>query len=175
MEIKEASFHTLNLVNKIDSTFIVDSILKLKLSENKFSYVIENVKPYGKTYGYDNVDYSEFINSNNRVVFFAFIKEVLAGQIIVIKHWSRFARIEDMRIEKKFRGKGVGTKLIQKSIGWAKSVNTIGMVVETQNVNVKACLFYEKNGFVLGGADMFIYKASELEKDEILLNWYMLF
>ncbi|MBN8569001.1 MAG: GNAT family N-acetyltransferase [Ignavibacteria bacterium] len=175
MKIEEVTAHTLNLVNKIDSTFTVDSILRLKLSDNKYSYEIENVTPYEKKYGYENIDYSAFIDNKDKIVFFVFIDKELAGQVILIKHWSNYASIEDIRVERKFRGKGIGSKLIQKSIEWAKSINSIGIVVETQNVNVKACLFYRKNGFVLGGADMYIYKASELEKNEILLNWYLLF
>lgn len=175
MKIEAINAHTLKLVNKIDSTFTVDSILKLRLSENKFSYEPENVAPYEKKYGFENIDYSAFVDSKDKIVFFAFIDKELAGQAILIKRWSNYASIEDIRIEKKFRSKGVGSKLIQKSIDWAKSINCIGIVVETQNVNVKACLFYQKNGFILGGADMYKYKASELEKDEILLYWYLLF
>jgi GNAT superfamily N-acetyltransferase len=175
MKIEEVTTHTLNLVNKIDSTFTVDSILRLKLSDDKYSYEIENVTPYEKTYGYENIDYSAFIDNKDKIVFFVFIDKELAGQVILIKHWSNYASLEDIRVERKFRGKGIGSKLIQKSIEWAKSINSIGIVIETQNVNVKACLFYQKNGFVLGGADMYIYKASELENNEILLNWYLLF
>lgn len=175
LTIESISNSNLHHINKTDTAFTVDSILKIKLSENKFSYEIESVSPYEKVYGYEKMDYSTFINNKEKTVFFAFVDEELAGQIIVTKHWSFYARIEDIRIQKKFRGQGIGSKLIKRAIEWAKAINCIGMVVETQSVNAKACLFYEKNGFVLGGADIFVYKASPLEKNEILLNWYLLF
>jgi len=175
MKIKPVTIETLNLVNKIESSFIVDSKLNIKLAEGSFSYEIQPVKPYKKIYGYEDIDYSEFIDNHKKIVFLAFDKDELAGQIIVAKNWNSFARIEDIRIEQKHRIKGIGSALMKKAIEWAKLNNFPGMEVETQNVNVKASTFYEKNGFVLGGVSLYAYKAGKEEKDEILLNWYMLF
>ncbi|MBS1493613.1 MAG: GNAT family N-acetyltransferase [Bacteroidetes bacterium] len=175
MKIEAITRNTLNLVNEIDSAFTVDSKLNIKLSDNTFAYEIEKVTPYEKSYGYDKTDYSTYINNKEKIIFLSFADNELAGQVIIVKNWNYYARIDDIRVEKKYRGMGAGSALVKKTIEWAKANNCIGVEVETQNVNVNACLFYRKNGFVLGGANTFIYRASELEKNEILLNWYLLF
>ena len=175
MKIEAATAHTLKLVNKIDSTFTVDSKLEVTLSENLFSYRSVSVSSYEKTYEYDDIDYSVYLNNKDKIIFFAFENEELAGQIILLKYWNRYAYINDIRVSKNFRGKGIGKALMQRAIEWARESDCIGLEVETQDVNVKACLFYEKLGFELGGFDMFRYKSSPKEKDEIALNWYLLF
>ena len=49
-----------------------------------------------------------------------------------------------------------------------------GIMLETQDVNVKACLFYEKNGFILGGVDKELYGAGKYAH-ETALFWYLIF
>ena len=58
MKIEAVTSETLSLVNKIESTFVVQSKLKINLSDDKFSYEILPVSPYEKTYEYDDIDYS---------------------------------------------------------------------------------------------------------------------
>ena len=48
-------------------------------------------------------------------------------------------------------------------------------MLETQNINVAACLFYARCGFVLGGYDRFLYRGLTPETDEIALYWYLIF
>ncbi len=175
MKIEIISHSNLHNINKIDSTFTVDSKLMLNLSNNKFFYEIRTVTPYKKTYNYEYQDYSSYINSDSKTVFFALEDDILAAQIIVIKYWNDYAYINDISVKDKYRGKGIGKALIQKIIEWAKEHNCIGVEAETQDVNVKACLFYEKLGFTLGGVNLFRYRSFSKEKDEIALNWYLLF
>ena len=175
MKIESIAHSNLHCINQIDSTFTVDSKLKITLLDNKFSCVIESVSPYEKTYDYENPDYSKYIDSEDKTVYFAFENEKLTGQIIVLKYWSRYAYINDIRIEKDYRGKGMGKALMKKAIDWARENKCIGVEVETQDVNVKACLFYEKLGFSIGGVNTCRYKAFEKEKNETSINWYLLF
>ncbi len=175
MRVESINNSNLHNINKIDSTFIVESKLKLKFSEGKFSHEIESVSPYKKTYEYEHPDYSTYIDNETRTVFFAFEKKKLVGQIVLLKYWNGYGYINDIRVKDELRGKGIGKALMQKAIEWAKGNNCIGVEVETQNINVKASMFYEKLRFTLGGVDMFRYKNSQKEKDEIALNWYLLF
>jgi ribosomal protein S18 acetylase RimI-like enzyme len=82
--------------------------------------------------------------------------------------------IEDIRVDPDFRRHGIGKLLIDTAIHWAKKMFTHGIMLETQNTNVQACLFYRKCGFVLGGFDYLIYKGVEREEDEIAVFWYYL-
>jgi len=47
-------------------------------------------------------------------------------------------------------------------------------MLETQDVNVQACLFYQSYGFPLGGVDNLLYRAS-LYPGETALFWYRVF
>jgi len=47
-------------------------------------------------------------------------------------------------------------------------------MLETQDVNVQACLFYQSYGFTLGGVDNLLYRAS-LYPGETALFWYRVF
>lgn len=49
-----------------------------------------------------------------------------------------------------------------------------GIMLETQNNNVRACKFYESCGFVIGGFDSYFYKGLDNESDEIAIYWYLL-
>jgi streptothricin acetyltransferase len=47
-------------------------------------------------------------------------------------------------------------------------------MLETQNDNVPACLFYERCGFTLAGFDRNLYRALRPDTEEIALYWYLL-
>ncbi len=63
---------------------------------------------------------------------------------------------------------------MQEAIAWARSKQLPGIMLETQNINVAACRFYESCGFKLGGMDRFLYKGISKDLDEIALYWYLL-
>lgn len=47
------------------------------------------------------------------------------------------------------------------------------MKVETQNVNVPACRFYQRMGCRLGEIRQYGYAAVPAVADEVMLNWYL--
>ena len=47
-----------------------------------------------------------------------------------------------------------------------------GLVAETQNTNVSACLLYERAEFLLGGYDSMLYAALPGISREVALFWY---
>jgi len=47
-----------------------------------------------------------------------------------------------------------------------------GIMLETQNNNVKACRFYESCGFVIGGVDFHVYKGIDPDSREAAVYWY---
>lgn len=74
-------------------------------------------------------------------------------------------------MERTKRRTGAAQKLMAAAHVWARSVNAPGLRLETQNVNVPACLFYRRYGFTTGGYDRYLYNALP-EKDEVALFWY---
>ena len=55
----------------------------------------------------------------------------------------------DIRIAPNYRRRGLGRNLFDTATEWAQSRHCIEMQVETQNINVKACRFYQSAGCVL--------------------------
>jgi len=74
----------------------------------------------------------------------------------------------DIRVDKAFRGMGIGKSLFEAAIQWSRDKGCTEIKIETQNINVPACQFYKKQGCKLHSIKRGIYK--ELP-DEIELMW----
>jgi GNAT superfamily N-acetyltransferase len=79
----------------------------------------------------------------------------------------------DIRVSPRRRGQGVGKMLFDHAAAWSRSKYCTQMKIETQNVNINACRFYEARGAVLGDIRRFAYSQDVHVKDEIQLNWYL--
>jgi streptothricin acetyltransferase len=60
------------------------------------------------------------------------------------------------------------------AINWAREAKKRGIMLETQDVNVPACLFYQQYGFTLGGVDRMLYRGTD-NSSETALFWYLIF
>lgn len=175
IEIRELDQSSLQDVNKVDGSFQVDSRLVLSAIDGRIQYTVEPVPLYTKTYDFEPLDYPSFIDNPDKTIFFAYADGKLAGQIILWVNWNKFAYIEDITVDVHFRRQGIGKLLMSRAVEWAKGKNLPGLMLETQDINVPACRFYERRGFVLGGFDHFLYKAMLPGSDEIALYWYLIF
>ena len=163
-------------INSTDGTFAVSSHLVLKTENNSISYEVEQVtEAYTKSYLDYDIDYTPYIEGKDHAAYLAYFGQDLAGHIVIRKNWNRFCYIEDIRVEAKYRGMGVGKKLMDTAIAWAKQGDMPGMMVETQDNNIPAVRFYERCGFQLGGFDRNLYKGVNPKSIEVALFWYLLF
>ncbi|MCB9508000.1 MAG: GNAT family N-acetyltransferase [Myxococcales bacterium] len=55
----------------------------------------------------------------------------------------------DLRVAHKHRGAGIGGALVTTAAAWATGAGCCELRVETQDINVPACRFYERQGFRL--------------------------
>ena len=79
------------------------------------------------------------------------------------------AALWDIRVTPEHRGSGVGSALFLAAEVWAAERGAGWLKIETQNVNVAACRFYQKMGCTLGGLNRFAYP--ELPGETQLLWW----
>lgn len=79
------------------------------------------------------------------------------------------ALLWDIRVAPPMRGKGIGSALLQAAEDWALTKRATVLKVETQNINVPACRFYERRGFTLRVANAGAY-ADFPEETQLL--WY---
>ena len=74
----------------------------------------------------------------------------------------------DLRVNPDYRGKGIGHRLFEGAVQWAKNRKCVELKIETQNINVPACRFYKRQGCSLNSIKRFAYDAFP---DEIELIW----
>lgn len=75
----------------------------------------------------------------------------LAGAIKGSESWravKKRAELENMLVKKEYRGRGVGSKLVQQFLKWSKKQKAEKVLVVAYTTNQKAIKFYKKNKFV---------------------------
>jgi streptothricin acetyltransferase len=174
-QILRLNHNNKHLLSAIENDIVVDSHLTFQIIDNKIYYSILNVTPYIKKCEINEFAISDYIDSENKIIFFAIQNNECIGQIRIRKYWNNYAYIDDIVVDKNYRRKNIGTKLLDAAKEWARTNKLIGLTLETQNNNVDACLFYEKYGFVLRGIDYNLYKGFEKFKNEVALFWYFAF
>ncbi len=88
--------------------------------------------------------------------------------MLVARH--DLAALWDLRSQPAYRG--VGIPLFRYAAEWSRKRGCQQMKVETQNVNVPACRFYQRMGCQLGKIRRFGYAAVPAVAHEVMLNWY---
>ncbi len=153
---------------------MVKSRLILGIENEKLTYSIVPVEPpYEREVQLEETDYG--FSGIPPTVFFAEVDGKLAGRIRVLTWWNQFGYIEDIVINPEFRGLGLGRKLLERGIQWARETGHPGVMLETQDDNVPACTLYASCGFVLSGFDRNVYKAINPSTKETALFWYLIF
>ncbi|MBE3037394.1 MAG: GNAT family N-acetyltransferase [Chloroflexi bacterium] len=76
----------------------------------------------------------------------------------------------DLRSQPAYRG--VGIPLFRFAAEWSRKRSCQQMKVETQNINVPACRFYQRMGCQLGEVRLYSYAAVPAVAHEVMLNWY---
>lgn len=98
-------------------------------------------------------------NDADKDAYFAWLDDILAGQLLLEEAEHNLAAIRDIRVNMTMRRHGVGEALVDMAEQWARAKKLGGLVVETQDVNAGACQFFTRCGFSLGGVDMLRYAA----------------
>jgi len=169
----------------VSIAFKVDSILEVSLGKSvPGDFVITERRldvPYIKDYDAidgerpaqwtERFDVSEWglisAHSNDRRVGGTVIALNTAG-VDMLEGRDDLAVLWDIRVRPELRGQGIGTALLHAAETWAAKRGCRQIKVETQNINVPACRFYARHGFVLASVNRSAYK--ELP-DEIQLLW----
>ena len=154
---------------------MVNSRLVLGIENEKLVYTIAPVEPYERDYPPEDVNYG--FDESGPTIFFAEVDRSakLAGRIRMLKWWNQFGYVEDLAVNPEYRGLGIGRKLLERGVQWARENNFPGVMLETQDDNVAACMLYQSCGFVLSGFDRNVYKAINPNTKETALYWYLIF
>jgi len=77
----------------------------------------------------------------------------------------------DIRVCPEYRGAGI--PLFRQAAKWSRERGCTQMKIETQNINVPACRFYQRMGARLGEIHRYGYVAVPAVSHEVMLNWYL--
>ena len=112
-------------------------------------------------------------------IFAAFSDEHRVGGAVVahdspgihmLEEREDLAVLWDLRVHPSVRRSGVGTRLLDRAIQFARASGCSFLKVESQNTNPAACRFYAKRGLHLGGLRRGVYPQYP---DEVQLLWYL--
>jgi len=96
----------------------------------------------------------------------------LVGMVDVERRrWNNSAWVWNIAIDRDYRGRGIGTQLMQQVIEWGRREGLRAIVLETQTNNWSACRFYQKFGFQLSGIDDHYYSNRDVANKEVALFW----
>ncbi len=158
-----------------DGAFTVDACLTPCVENGHIAYSYQPIPQYTKRYGEDAIDFNSYIDNPDKFIYLAYVDGKIAGRVMLRRNWNRFAYIEDIVVDVHYRRQGIGRKLMENAIAWAKRNSLPGIMLETQNNNTAACKFYESLGFTLGGFDSYLYRGINPQTEEMALFWYLVF
>ena len=160
-------------VNNSNEPYTIFGKIVPEYKNNFWTFSEENIsEPYEYVYPIDEQDYSTFINNDSKNIFLYYVENNCVGQIIIEKYWNKNSYIQDIGVKKDFRNMGIGHKLMDQAVKWTKEKNLNGIMLETKDVNLTACRFYKRYGFILGGVDTMLYSNFPKIKNQKALFWY---
>jgi GNAT superfamily N-acetyltransferase len=183
--IEEITPDRLDEYASIPIAFQVRSIFEVELVDEGLGGILLHevpVRPYIKDYDMDEspVDWPQRFDTTNWGFFLAKIGDRLVGAVAVAFDTTGVFMLEarkdlsvlwDIRVRPEVRG--VGIPLFRHAVDWSRLRGCTQMKIETQNVNVPACRFYQRMGAHLGEIHRYGYTAVPAVAHEVMLNWYL--
>lgn len=83
-------------------------------------------------------------------------------------HVINEGHITNVAVKKEYRGKGIGSKIIEALINIAKEKEMIGITLEVRTSNNIAQSIYKKNGFIMEGIRKEYYDDN---KEDAIVMW----
>ena len=187
LKIVEIGPEHLSEYSRVPILFEVRSMLEVELLEAGLGGILLHQvpveKPYIKdydSYGETPCDWPGLFDVTNWGFFLAMDGENRAGAAAVafdtagvnmLESRRDLAVLWDLRVAPAYRGAGI--PLFRYAAEWSRKRGCRQMKVETQNINVPACRFYQRMGCQLGEIRRFGYAGLPAVKDEVMLNWYL--
>ena len=183
IEVVEESAAALALYAQIPIAFVVNRIFEVQddvdgraLAERRVP--VPYVKDYDAVGDSGPLQWSEQFDISTWAFFLARLDGRVVGgatvafrtaDVTMLDGRDDLAVLWDIRVVPDARRRGVGAALFSRALDWAHSRGCSELKVETQNVNVAACRFYERCGCELRAVHGSAYATLP---DEMQLLWY---
>lgn len=107
----------------------------------------------------------------NFVAIGAYVEGKCAGIALLEHDCFKYIYLNDLKVNQGFRGLNIGSALIEASKKEARALGYHGIYTIAQDNNLKACLFYLKNGLEIGGVNTHVYKGTN-QSEKINIYFY---
>ncbi|MFE0013606.1 GNAT family N-acetyltransferase [Mesorhizobium sp. NPDC059054] len=171
--IERAAPLLFDAAGKADFSFEVDAYLEPTFGTPVSEWRRIPTEPYVKSYGKTDEDGGEW--DEDSALFVAMLDDAPVGRLSVTRNWNGYGLLDHFGVDRQHRAGGIGNRLFEQAKSWAREQGLPGLSLETQNNNLTACRFYERQGFQLGGIDRFFYRGLHPGTREIALFWYLPF
>lgn len=141
----------------LDIAYCTDRIYQIRRDGLAFWLSVQRVDPaIGKSYP------GSAIALSDRLLVACMDDEVVGYGELEFEAWNGRARIEQLYVSSRFRGRGAGRALIDALAERARREPSARCLwLETQNVNYPAVQFYLRMGFRLCGLDETLYRPGD--------------
>lgn len=131
---------------------------------------IDLAQPYKKVNDPIDADtlrrYRQILKEN--FSFGAYVGNCLVGLLVAGKSaWNKSVWVWEFHVEEKYRGQGIGRKLMNAEVEMAQKEGFRTIVCETQNKNASAILAYRHLGFKVEGIDLSYYSNQDYPDGDI--------
>ena len=147
---------------------------------NEIKMELVKVASFHKDFGERTSRWKELFDLDNWKFFVAYNQDnkMIAGctvatktdDCIMLENRDDLAVLWDIRVDDKYRHRGIGQKLFDMAKTFAKENGFKQLKVECQNTNTAAVNFYRKQGMVLYSVNEHAYPDCP---EEIQLLWYL--
>jgi streptothricin acetyltransferase len=185
-DIIEESVEDLPAYSLVPISFEVRAVLDVEVVDQGLGGFVlterKNETPYVKDYdalpGAGPTRWAARWDISNWGVISAFVNGSRVGGCVVaydtrgvdkLEGRKDIAALWDLRVHPDYRRKGIGSRLLQAAVAWARKRHCRLFKVETQNINVPACRLYANEGCVLGLVNRYAYEEFP---GEVELVWY---
>ena len=188
IEYKQVDMSYFPLYDKIPMIVNVKSHFKIEKVDRGlggFRFVETSVEPYERNFclGEDAcVGRWKRWDLSGRAFFMAFDGEHPIGAAAVASRTeganmlddrNDLAALWDLRVDCEYKRRGVGRKLFEMVVEWAKAQGLAQLKIECQHNNVPAVRFYHKQGAVLSTVDEYAYYNEPEYRHEIQMIWFL--
>lgn len=187
IDIREDSTSALDDLGEISIAFEVDRVLEASIPNGGLGGIVLTEKRVDTPYVVDHdarasegpPRWSKRFDLSNWGLLFAFDRGVRVGgaliafdtpNVFMLEGRRDVAALWDLRVRPESRGVGVGSALVAASEDWAKARGCQMLKIETQNVNVNACAFYVRQGYVLRSVTRLAYDDFPQEVELIYIK-----
>jgi ribosomal protein S18 acetylase RimI-like enzyme len=143
-EIRKANIKDLKHILKLNHELFKEEFKKFDKTLNLNWAYSNEAKKYFKERITKKNGFAEIVENDGKIIgyFCGGISERL-----FYRKKAKYARLDNMLIDKKFRGKNLGTKLVKNFMEWCKKNKVDYISVDVSSGNEKSVNFYKKLGF----------------------------